>query len=308
MAYGKVPDTGYDPLRHDVGRHAFLACVLEATAPKPGNVHRGADFADVTYLDFVVSARELAVAADIASRGATVGAAVLAAVSQTRAVVGTNTNLGLALLIVPLARVERNVPLADGLPKVLAGLGEADARDVYQAISMANPGALGQVDEADVHGPPPQDLLMAMRLAADRDSIARQYVNGFADVLTRVVPWLAEGLGRGWSLCDTIVRVHVRLMSELPDTLIARKHGTEVARRAADHAAEVLAAGQPGDEAYAQALADLDFWLRSDGHRRNPGTTADLVAAGLFAALREGIIEMPVDFYGRQRAPGERPA
>jgi triphosphoribosyl-dephospho-CoA synthase len=54
-----------------------------------------------------------------------------------------------------------------------------------------------------------------------------------------------------------------------------------------------LAAGRPRDEAYEDALADLDFWLRCDGHLRNPGTTADLVTAGLFAALREGIIEAP---------------
>jgi triphosphoribosyl-dephospho-CoA synthase len=41
-------------------------------------------------------------------------------------------------------------------------------------------------------------------------------------------------------------------------------------------------------EAYERALTELDFWLRSDGHRRNPGTTADLIAAGLFVGLREG--------------------
>jgi triphosphoribosyl-dephospho-CoA synthetase len=28
--------------------------------------------------------------------------------------------------------------------------------------------------------------------------------------------------------------------------------------------------------------------LRADGHRRNPGATADLIAAALFVALREG--------------------
>ena len=33
------------------------------------------------------------------------------------------------------------------------------------------------------------------------------------------------------------------------------------------------------------------FGSASDGHRRNPGTTADLVAAGLFVLLREGIMK-----------------
>ncbi len=36
------------------------------------------------------------------------------------------------------------------------------------------------------------------------------------------------------------------------------------------------------EESYDEALADLDFWLRADGHQRIPGTTADLIAAGLF--------------------------
>jgi len=40
-------------------------------------------------------------------------------------------------------------------------------------------------------------------------------------------------------------------------------------------------------------LADFDFWLRSDGHRRNPGTTADLIAAALFVLLRDGLIDPP---------------
>ena len=41
------------------------------------------------------------------------------------------------------------------------------------------------------------------------------------------------------------------------------------------------------------ALAELDAWLRAEGNRRNPGTTADLVTACLFIALREGSITLP---------------
>jgi triphosphoribosyl-dephospho-CoA synthase len=58
-------------------------------------------------------------------------------------------------------------------------------------------------------------------------------------------------------------------------------------------AAGVLAAGSPGDDNYLRALSEFDFWLRSDGHRRNPGTTADLIAAGLFVVLRDELIEPP---------------
>ncbi len=97
----------------------------------------------------------------------------------------------------------------------------------------------------------------------------------------------------GLTLSDAIVHVHLELMSAYPDSLIARRRGADVAHQAAGMAARVLAAGKPREQPYEDALADLDFWLRADGHRRNPGTTADLLAAGLFAALRDGIIKAP---------------
>jgi triphosphoribosyl-dephospho-CoA synthase len=163
---------------------------------------------------------------------------------------------------------------------------------------------MGQVERADLSGEPPDDLLFAMQLAAERDLVARQYVNGFEQVLQAVVPWLAEGLGRQWSLADVIVRTQLRLMRDFPDSLIARKCGLDVAGQAAAQAGKTLEAGEPGDEGYYRAITDFDFWLRADHHRRNPGTSADLLAAGLFAALRDGIIELPVKFYESRN--GER--
>lgn len=61
-----------------------------------------------------------------------------------------------------------------------------------------------------------------------------------------------------------------------------------MAKEASERAAIVLKAGSPGEPVYEQSLAEFDTWLRADGHRRNPGTTADLIAAGLFVLLREG--------------------
>jgi triphosphoribosyl-dephospho-CoA synthase len=145
---------------------------------------------------------------------------------------------------------------------------------------------------ADLAGDPPEDLIAAMRLAQNRDMVARQYASNFQDVFETVVPCLMAAL-ETLPLSAAIVHLHLELLSRFPDSLIARRRGIDVARRAGDMAATVLAAGRPGDEAYLRGLADLDFWLRSDGHARNPGTTADLVAAGLFVALREGMIPAP---------------
>lgn len=287
-----MPDT-----QLTIGQCASLACLLEATAPKPGNVHRGADFEDVTYLDFAVSALVIAPAFDAAAAGARLGATVLAAVEATRRAVATNTNLGTVLLLAPLAMVPRHQDLAAGVAQVLDGLDSDDARNVYAAIRRAQPGGMGSVEEADVAGEAPADLLAAMQLAAERDLVARQYVNGFEQVLSRIVPSLAEALARGAALADGIVETQLRLMSEFPDSLVARKCGVEVARQTAARAGKVLAAGEPGGEAFRRAVVDFDFWLRADHHRRNPGTTADLVAAGLFAVLRDGLIELPLRFY-----------
>lgn len=280
-----------------IGQCAALACVIEATAPKPGNVHRGADFEDMSYPDLVASAIAIGPCMDAASRGERVGRTVLQAVQATRRLVDKNTNLGTALLLAPLARVPRETPLNAGIRGVLATLDADDARDVYIAIRRAQPGGLGRVEESDIAAPAPADLLVAMRLAADRDLVARQYVEDFALVLEMVAPSIARGVQRGWSLLDAVVHTQLRLLSAHPDSLIARKCGAQVAQQAADHAADVVSRGEPGDGAYEDGLADLDFWLRADGHRRNPGTTADLIAAGLFVVLREGDIPSPLQFH-----------
>lgn len=285
--------------RLSVGQLASLACLWEASASKPGNVHRGADFDDLTFVDFATAAVAIGPAFDSSAAGARLGHIVFNAVAATRQTIATNANLGSILLMTPLALAAQQ-PVQnprEAIAEVLATLDAADARLVYKAIRLASPGGMGRVDEADVSGEAPNDLLHAMRLASDRDLVARQYANGFSEVFGLVLPEITGGLARGWPLGQTIVYSQLKLMSAFPDSLIARKCGEAVAKQSSALAAAALAAGQPHDAAYERALADLDFWLRSDGHRRNPGTTADLLAAGLFAALVSDTIQLPIKFY-----------
>jgi len=269
-----------------------LACALEAAARKPGNVHPQASFPDLTYVDFLraadAAAPELARAAETG-----VGPAVLEAVRRVRNECRSNVNLGIVLLIAPLAAVPRHLPLQQGLEQVLSSLDVDDAAHVYEAIRIAQPGGMGRADSQDVSQTPTVGLREAMRLAADRDAIAREYAEGYPLVLGRGIPLLAETLRFADDWETGIVRLHLTLMAEVPDTLIARKCGLETAREAARRAQDVLDAGWPATPAGRDRFAEFDSWLRSDGHRRNPGTTADLVAASLFAALREGAIAPP---------------
>ena len=274
-----------------LGQCASLACLLEATAPKPGNVHRGADFEDLTYPDLIASGIAIAPEMDHAPQRP-LGKTVLVAVQATRRFVSTNTNLGITLLLAPLAAAAQTEPLQDGVRRVLAALTPDDARLVYQAIRLAKPGGLGRVETADIADEPPANLVEAMCLAADRDLVARQYANGFTEVFDDVVPALREALDR-YPALDAIVYAYLTVLAKYPDSLIARKCGPDIARHASQQAAQILATAQPGDGTWHDRVADFDFWLRSDGHRRNPGTTADLITAGLFVTLWEGSLRLP---------------
>lgn len=290
-----VHDTTDDPRREaasgmPIAAAATLACVYEATAAKPGNVHPHASFPDTTYTDFVKSAVVIGpILEQATSRG--VGRTILDAVSATRQAVGTNTNLGTLLLMVPLAAVPAEHALRPGIAQLLRQFTVEDTRLVYEAIRQAGAGGLGRTDQADVHAEPPPELtlLEAMRLAADRDLVARQYTNGFAEVF-QTASWIKESCCR-WPFSVAIVHAHVRLLAAYPDSLILRKCGQAIAEQASLLAAEVLRSGSPGESRYALALDKLDGWLREDGNRRNPGTSADLVAAGLFVLLREGRLD-----------------
>lgn len=273
------------------GSCVTLACLWEAMAPKPGNVHRGADFEDLSFADFATSA---AIVGPILDRTSTlgVGHTVRAAVEATRAAVGTNTNLGMLLLLTPLSAVEQGVPLQEGIAGVLARLTSADTRDVYAAIGVAQAGGLGKVSEADVHDAPPDiPLVEAMQLAAERDLIARQYTNDFQQVFL-MADKIAAAIEIGQSVSESIVRGFMEMLAECPDSLIQRKCGATTAQDISLRAAKVLSSSN-----YREDMADFDFYLRSDGHRRNPGTTADFVAAGLFVLLQEQRIQWPASFY-----------
>ena len=282
----------YSEGSRSLGTCAALACVWEATAAKPGNVHRGADFEDMGYIDFMTTAAVIGPVIDRCSELG-LGGTVLAGVVATQKAVGTNTNLGTLLLLAPLALAEADAAQAATLVRKAT---EQDVNDVYQAIRLARPGGLGKVEQGDVGQPPELSLYEAMHLAAERDQIAKQYVTEFADVFA-AADYIESHLDGGCALNDAIVLGHLLLLSRHGDSLVARKLGQRLSADLASQAASALALHGRDAESYYRAVADLDFWLRADGHRRNPGTTADLVAAALFVLLVKDRIKLPVQFY-----------
>lgn len=284
------------------GQLAALACAWEVAAPKPGNVHRAADFDDATLYDFLTAGIGLGHSLD-RHLDRPVGQLILECTRDARGWSGTNLNLGMILLLAPLAKCcpgRLEGPLTrERVTQLLDTAGVDQCEQVFAAIRESQPGGLGETDRGDVHRPATHPLRETMCWAADRDLVARQLAHGYREVFECVVPDLEQGVKRFGQLDRAIVYAHVRSMAHFPDSLIARKCGPTVAREAATRAARVLdqlaETPSPAAEeiAFWREVGELDFWLRSDGHRRNPGTTADLIAAGLFIALATGKITFP---------------
>lgn len=281
-----------------------LACLIEATARKPGNVHPGASFDDLTYDDFAAAAR---ISAPILARAEElgVGRAVSDSVKATVAETGTNVNLGICLLIAPLAAIPKDQSLKSGIPSVLKNLTVYDAKLVYDAIRVAKPGGLGDASEQDVRHEPTQTLLEVMKLAADRDGIAAEYARGFRLTQLTAAAWFqkffhdyqqqsTDGVDSSlpsWEFAT--LGVQVSLLMTQSDTLIRRKCGDAIFHETACRAEYVSKAGLSLTPEGQTSLTAFDAWLRADGHRRNPGTTADLIAAIWFIAIREGFVVPP---------------
>jgi triphosphoribosyl-dephospho-CoA synthase len=265
---------------------AFLeACLAELDALKPGNVHRYASGHRMKTDDFVRSAE--ASAAHIAGIGLSVGARARAAVDATLAAVGQNTNLGIVLLCAPLAAAaeSQEFDLRDALSRVLDRLERRDAVDIFAAIAAANPGGLGRVAEQDVREPPTASLREAMAAAADRDRIARQYVTDFEDVFVIGLRALEAARNQGRRRRWSTLAVYLAFLAEIPDTHVNRKFGLKTAedlrREAAVWRVRLETAADP--EAMIPDLLHWDSALKRLSV--NPGTSADLTVATLFASM-----------------------
>lgn len=275
----------------DVAAAVQLACLLEVSAPKPGNVSPGVHFRDLRYEDFLASAAAIGMPFSRAAER-TVGGIVRESIEATASWVRTNTNLGIVLLLAPLARAaclrQHGIPLRTAVQRVLDETTVDDARDVYAAIRRASPGGLGTSPEQDVADEPTLPLRDVMRLAAGRDGVAREYATGFATTFDVGAPALRRAREDGLPWADAVVETFLTLVASSPDTHIARRAGAALADQVSTRARAVLEAGATRTADGRRALHAMDHALRDESHAANPGTTADLTAAAIFVELVEG--------------------
>lgn len=277
----------------EIATAAQLACLLEVAAPKPGNVSPGRAFRDMAFEDFLASAA--AIGPSFLHAGSNgLGTTILDAVAATERWTRVNTNLGMVLLLAPLAQAASRVAADAGnvgvalrqqVARVLDETTVADASEVFAAIRRAAPGGLGKAPEQDVADEPTLPLKAIMGLAADRDEVAREYDTVFQTTFELAAPALgrARDAQLGWN--DAIVETFLIILAARHDTHVRRRGGDALAADVSRRASEALAAGGVRTERGRRTIEQMDVALRTADNLANPGTTADLTAAAIFVVL-----------------------
>ena len=170
-----------------------------------------------------------------------------------------------------------------------------DAVSLYEAIDVAKPSGLGDAPDLDVTNPASKKRLLennvslfeVFKLAAGYDDICSEWVRNYPITFDLAYPYLMAHL-EGGSLNTAVVHTFLKILSEHPDTFIARKAGVEKAREVSLEAKKVLELGGLETAEGKAAIRELDRRLRASGNVLNPGTTADLTAAALALCTLSG--------------------
>ena len=298
-----------------------LALLLEVSAyPKPGNVHRTADFEKTRYEHFLASAvavvphlkhateRGIMVSSGkISPSEVGIGRTIKNAVSSVSVwQSGGNTLLGSMILLSPIAAAA-GMTLASGGAFSLIKLREnvrvvvesstpVDAVDVYDAILTAKPGGLGKAPKLDVIDPGSRQRILdddvtlheVFKIASAYDSVASEWVNNYPITFDLGHPYFTQQLEETRDINTATVHTFLKILSEVPDTLIARKAGLARAREVSAEAKRTLEMGGLTTPSGRRLLWSFDKKLRDPKHELNPGTTADITAAVLAISILGG--------------------
>lgn len=303
-----------------VSRCLQLAILLEVSAyPKPGNVHRTADFEETRYEHFLASATAVRphlkhaakqgvlvhdekIGFDRVEIGKIIKNAVVDASSWQH---GGNTVLGSIILLVPIA-VAAGITLAanefsikklrKNIKSVVESTTPEDAVNVYEAINIAQPGGLGKTPKLDVTDAASTNKIIeekvslyeVFKISAPWDSISSEWVNNYPITFNIGYPFFIEELEETNNINTATVHTFLKILSEIPDTLIARKAGIAKAKEVSAQARTVLEEGGLSTPKGRNILLKFDKKLHASAHQLNPGTTADITSAILALILLNG--------------------
>jgi len=273
-----------------VVQNAELALLLEVTGtPKPGNVDREREFADLRFEHFMAGAVGARPGLELAAAGEPVGHAFERAVDGMADQSAGNTQFGALLILSPLVTAASEGQLTPGgADSVVRDTTVGDAAGFYRAFEHVDvavddpPEGLEPLDVRRGADAVPElesrglTLFDVMERSADVDGVAAEWVGEFA----RVFDAAGAILDDDGPVSDRASRAFLDLLAEEPDTFVVTRNGPEAAKEVQRRAQAVLD-GEEDSTELAEELVARDI---------NPGTTADLVAGALFVALERGLV------------------
>ncbi|MGQ9565747.1 MAG: triphosphoribosyl-dephospho-CoA synthase [Candidatus Bathyarchaeales archaeon] len=300
---------------------AQLAILLEVNAPKPGNIHKNANFHKTNYEHFLASA--VAIAPSLKTAAAkgiqlaeekihpnqtSIGNIIKDATKRINHWQhGGNTLLGTTILLTPIAiaagkTLKQNngkldlEKLRKNIKTITTTTTPEDAVAVYEAIEIAKPGGLNKTTKFDATNPLSKKEILKthttlydiFKISAKYDSIANEWINNYHVTFNIGYKTLQKELETKNNINHAIIQTFLQIISQIPDTLIARKNGTEKAKKISQQAKHVLELGGLNTEQGKKAIAKLDYTLRDNKNKLNPGTTADLITATLTLHILKG--------------------
>ncbi|MEA1984719.1 MAG: triphosphoribosyl-dephospho-CoA synthase [Euryarchaeota archaeon] len=312
LSFGRELDP--DQITSYIARCAQLAMVLEVSAsPKPGNIDRCHDFEDTRYEHFLASATGVYPVIEAAAEhrcgvGALIRKAVHESVLWQK---GGNTHFGAFLLLIPLSMAAGEVlghvgatvnDLISRAHIIVKSTDTDDAIQFYRAFSCAgvnvtdveefdlqDRGAIDSLKEREV------SLYDLMEISKGYDQIAREWTIGFTTceycgkLITQFMGQDSDLKGDP-DINNAVVYAFLKLLAEHPDTFIQTKYDRDVAQKVSQQAKRVLDSIEKEGFDLDAALPDIQHFdeeLIRD--RINPGSTADMIIAGLFIALLGGV-------------------
>ena len=302
-----------------IARCVQLAMVMEVSAyPKPGNVDRNHDYEDTRFEHFLASAVSIHPVMENAAKSKTgVGSLIHSAVRESaKWQNGGNTHFGAFILLIPLAMAAGDIlhkkheftieELVSCAHDIVKKTNVQDAIEFYRSFETAkvrvNPvdefdlqdsSSLGSLDEENT------TLYDLMEISRTYDLIADEWVSGFercancGETIIKCMEWTNESDKFGepkLDVNDVVVYAFLKILSENRDTFIQTKFDETTADYVSGRARDILLEFKPqrsGFNAVRLAVEEFDDELLSKGI--NPGSTADIVIAGLFIALLGGV-------------------
>lgn len=284
----------------EVGIYATLACLLEVTTEKPGNVTPKHDFTDAKFENFLFGSIIISKAVEKAFMDGfkgnfKIGKRIYEFIRELKTYNKTNTHFGIALLFIPIATalgvVEKGKSKKNKSEKSLKNMinfvmektNVDDAIYLHKAVLLCNVRVntrdIGKFDILSknfvkIAKREGATLYYLMNISAEKDLIARELTTK-ADISFTYLNYLHSLSGDVSVSRKNILQLYLLLLSKFQDTLIMKKHGSKISKNVSDMAQDVIN-GNLSVEKFSDYLYVNNI---------NPGTIADITANVIFLYL-----------------------